>query len=491
MFSKRISKVVGVLLIAIIASFTLVACSGTGTGVAGGAIRGVVHEGVYQNCDTGKKVSAAGKSIEIDGIEIKLPVDWNYANTEMGGTFNGANWDKDDAARGIGSFNACEEGDGSESYKNAYSVNMRWEYITYGSTHGTYPVHANYKGTDSTGTYNVGGTDESCVSGGGLISSSINKEAGNGDFMGYLTALSKCKILLYYPKTGKACVCAPGFYAYGENDISAGGFNWGGAPLACMGGFSEAVGNALSSTGNDWAELQPRADDCPIVECYFVDPDTELGPCEFDGAKFSSGSKSKSKGCKGSVNAGGNSSIAEAAVTVAYDPRDRGKFPEENKGCGYPCSDSSAIVGYYQLCKDVNLDHGGNPYVCECSTLSPVAARWAGADDEIPTYTGAIITHCEHSDHWDKIGTLFGDKAVSDLQPGDILVNDVHTWVYTGNEEIRKKFPDSDADCVSASLGDHAPEIENASGYSYAKWNIYRNVKPEENSKYKDVKLGS
>lgn len=262
-------KVVSTLLAMMLALPALLCgCSMSGSGVSGGAIHGIVSEGVYKECeyDATGSASAIGKTTVIDGTEIALPVDWNYAHTQNS-SFNGI-WDGDDAARGIGIFNCNEEGDGTENYANSYSVNCRWEYGSYGYVDGKYLTHASYSGTDSTGTYTVGGTSASCVSGESLIDWQSVENAS-----AYCAALRKAKIVVYNPETNQACVCK---VARNNSYDDESGLNWGGAPLALLGGITTAVSEAIGAQQNS-----------SVLELYFTDENAELGPCEFNASSLS------------------------------------------------------------------------------------------------------------------------------------------------------------------------------------------------------------
>ena len=193
------------------------------------------------------------KVITIDGVEMKLPVDWGYAHRHQS-DFNGANWRGDDNVRGIGIFNCNEEGDGSSAYANSYALNVRWEYVWYTSASGRWPAHARYKGTDSTGKIEVGGVSDGWTG---------NHYIDGLDLNAYINALGKAKILCYNPDTGKSCVCASGFYAY----RSGGPHNWGGAPLALLGGITTAIADAIGAEQNK-----------SVLELYWVDQNTKLGP---------------------------------------------------------------------------------------------------------------------------------------------------------------------------------------------------------------------
>ena len=200
---------------------------------------------------------SGSKVLTINGVTIKLPVDVGYALKHQS-NYNGANWTGQDSARGIGIFNCSEEGDDSYDYKHSYALSVRWEYVCYTLQSGKWPAHEAYSGVDSTGKINVGGISHGI--------GSINYIDGV-DIDAYVRALSKARILCYNPKTGKGCVCGCGFYAYNSPGNNSSMINWGGNPLALLGGITTAVSDAIGAEQNK-----------SVLELYLVDPNTKLGP---------------------------------------------------------------------------------------------------------------------------------------------------------------------------------------------------------------------
>ena len=109
------------------ASLLLGGCSTNSRGVTGGAVNGFIHRGIYESCNKNGNADSEGKVIKLLNQELKLPVDWGYAHRNQA-DFDGGNWQGEDDVRGIGIFNCNEEGDGSEFYRRAYALNVRWEY---------------------------------------------------------------------------------------------------------------------------------------------------------------------------------------------------------------------------------------------------------------------------------------------------------------------------------------------------------------------------
>ena len=441
-------------LLLIITPLSLSACSNKSTGVSGGGINGIVHEGIYESCIKGGSVSAAGKSITIDGTEIKMPIDWNYANTHQD-NYEGNNWSGDDAARGIGIFNCNEEGDNSQEFADAYAVNMRWEYCSYGSQHGGYSHHVNYKGKDATGTYEVGGTDETCVSGGKIINQ------GPADAK-QIEAYKKARILVYNPQTGKACVCGVGFNAYDTQGQFKGNCNWGGAPLALLGGITKKVSSTIGAEQNK-----------SVLELYFVDPSTPLGECNFQGANISSGGSSSGShnGCKdtSSVDA---SSAANLAVSAAFD-KDKPDFPGHemitDQVSGSNGSSKCPTTELAQKLREL-ATNGADNHSADCGYFVSSIVRLT-LDKDYPTgYVPTQIEYCQNSDKWEtvtsgSISSILKDK--DKLQPGDVFSCSHHTFMYVGNEAIKQQFDyvGDTLDVVSASQDEYGPQLQSLSGF--------------------------
>ena len=440
MFKKAFS--IFVALVTIVSSVLMVGCSNNRYGVTGGAVNGIVHEGVYESCGAGTSASSEGKVTTIDGVELKLPVDWGYA-TRHQANFNGGNWEGDDAARGIGIFNCNEEGDNSQAFADSYAVNIRWEYCTYGHVDGAYPQHTNYKGVDSSGNYELGGVDASCVSGGGIINQNIdNRQAG---------VTHKAKVIVYNPETGKACVCAPGFNAV-EGSSWGNNCNWGGAPLALMGGITTKVSETVGAKQNQ-----------SVLELYFADPDTPLGPCEFNGGTVSSGRRS-SKCHDSFVDA---SSTANLAVSAAFDkdnPSFSGHEVVTNHASG---SDGHTNAPTTELARKLRslATNGADDHSADCGYFVSSVVRLT-EDSNYPTgYTPTQMNYCDNSSEWETVmsgslSSIYG--RYSELQPGDVFICDHHTFMFVGNEAVKSQFDyaDKDVDVVSASQDEYGPQLQ-------------------------------
>ena len=228
---------------------------------------------------------------------------------------------------------------------------------------------------------------------------------------------------------------------------------------------------------------------------YF--PDWEAGRTEEDTANAQSilaaaeatqitaaeaGVKKASNGCvnSGDVFAGGNGSIAEAGASFAYAKKEQAVG---NNGTALYKSVCDKVIGdnLYQSC-----DH------CVCA-----AVRWSGADDSFPPCD--TTTQAQYlagaTDKWQEITDYNGD--ISKLQPGDVLIitaekrgrSHGHVVLFAGYDAIKAAHPeikDANTTIVAASLGERSAGCQTF--YDELKlYTAYRNIKMEDNSKYKNV----
>lgn len=440
---RKLKVCLSLIISTILCLTTLTACTGTTYGTGGGVTKSIVSQGVYEDCG-GKKSSASakGKVTEIDGVEIKLPVDVGYA-IRSGCAYNGMNFDGDDAARGIGIFNCNEEGDNSQEYADSYSINMRWEYCEYDLQTGKYPAHKNYKGTDSTGNYEVGGIDY------GLVDTSIGRNVDGSK----VQATSKARYIVYNPDTGKACVCAAGFNAVG--DTTGENCNWGGNPCALLGGITTAVSEAVGAEQNK-----------TVLEIYFADEDAELGPCEFSDGNVKSSSKKSSNKCKNSINLDLSDAANLAVSTSYYD-----KMPdysgheviEVNTG-----SNGSSVCPTTELALEVREAACGDRMTADCGFWVASIVRTTMDKDYPAGGTGIQHSYCtSHSDKYEVVmdGVTYKEAyaRADELQPGDILITlEGHTSMYVGSEAIQDQYDGVDEKfcLVGASQDQFGPKIQ-------------------------------
>lgn len=339
----------------------------TKSNAGGGLLSSIIQQPVINDCGN-NTASAQGKTTEIDGVELKLPVDWNYAHTQQS-DFNGTNWQGDDSVRGIGIFNCQgEEGDKTPEYKNGYCLNMRWEGYTYSFKDNAWPNHKKYTGTDTKTGITVGGT-----------SMGVAKIRETVDSNQQYAALSKAKFIVWNPESGKAVVCAAGGFGkqggpswVGKGEIH----NWGGGPLALLGGLSEAASQAIDAKQNE-----------SILHVYFTDESAVVGTIIEDYQP--EGGSSSSGGCEEGGKA--DSDVLEVAKAIAED-------------------DS---VGYNQSARLLSPDVDCSSFVCYCFLC-------AGYDVSVTNTDGMFNKDCGFND--DNFEFIDFDK--SKLQPGDIVLRD-------------------------------------------------------------------
>lgn len=142
-----------------------------------------------------------------------------------------------------------------------------------------------------------------------------------------------------------------------------------------------------------------------------------------------------------------NGTLADAAVAYAYENYDLGRG-----------NDGTQL---YRAVHDAM--YPGDPWYQSCDRGVACAVVWSGADDDFPAgATGTQLNYMRsHPEKWKELGPL--SSCVDSLEPGDILITDPdgHIVMYVGNEAVRKKYPNSDATIVSASLNTRSPGCGN------------------------------
>jgi len=161
-----------------------------------------------------------------------------------------------------------------------------------------------------------------------------------------------------------------------------------------------------------------------------------------------------------------HSTLAAAAVAYAWGTISEGK---SNDG-----------TQLYRAVKDAIFP--GDIYYQSCDRGVATAVRWSGADDSFPVgNTGTQDNYLKNSNLWTFIGNY--DQSYNELKPGDIVITiperrgttHGHIVLYVGNAEIRKKYPNSNAEFVSASLGERSPGCgDNKNAYIGGGYHIYR-----------------
>lgn len=189
-----------------------------------------------------------------------------------------------------------------------------------------------------------------------------------------------------------------------------------------------------------------------------------------------------------------NSSIARAAISIAWDNMQQSLL---NNG-----------TEVYQKVKELIFPN--DPYNQSCDRSAATAIRWSGADDDFPV--GAVeqqLAYLQTSDKWEEI---HWNQDVSKLQPGDVFIRwepnpgVQHIMIYLGNKIVREIRPDNPGELMQGSYGAGAESTNNGKiqhsgagadsrspalfplpGTLYETFRVFRNVKQETNSKYKNI----
>ena len=186
----------------------------------------------------------------------------------------------------------------------------------------------------------------------------------------------------------------------------------------------------------------------------------------------------KKSNCAKTINAD-NSSIANAAVSYAYETQDEGRG---NDGTELYRRVHDAIWG------------SGDIYQ-SCDRGVATAVRWSGSDDTYPAgSTTEQLAYLLSSEKWEKVGSS-GSLTMQDLLPGDVFCLDGHTFLYVGTDAVKAKYPDSNGDSVSASYQERSPGVGNdasdiinrMNGQDWigrGEYQVFRCVKPDHSTTY-------
>lgn len=186
----------------------------------------------------------------------------------------------------------------------------------------------------------------------------------------------------------------------------------------------------------------------------------------------------KKSNCAKTINAD-NSSIANAAVSYAYETQDEGRG---NNG-----------TELYQRVHDAIWGSGDIYQSCDRGVAT--AVRWSGSDDTYPAgATGTQLAYLLSSEKWEKVGSS-GSLTMEDLLPGDVFCLDGHTFLYVGTDAVKAKYPDSNGDSVSASYQERSPGVGNdasdiinrMNGQDWigrGEYQVFRCVKPDHSTTY-------
>jgi len=168
----------------------------------------------------------------------------------------------------------------------------------------------------------------------------------------------------------------------------------------------------------------------------------------------------------GSVDCVDHHTISSAAVAIAWETKAKGNG-----------NDGTSL---YIKVKDAIFPN--DPYYQSCDRGVATAVRWSGADDNFPVGdTRKQDSYLSSSSLWTFVGKY--DQNYSKLKPGDIVIttpsrrgtNHGHIVLYVGNDAITKRYPNSNAEFVSASYQDRSPGCgDNKSTYIGDGYHIYR-----------------
>lgn len=174
-----------------------------------------------------------------------------------------------------------------------------------------------------------------------------------------------------------------------------------------------------------------------------------------------------------------NTSLASAAVSYAW--------PTTAQGIG-----NNGTELYQSVLQAVAP---GDPYYMSCDRTVATAVRWAGCDDTYPMGDVDLqLVYLMQSDKWSEVTDWDGNPL--HLQPGDVMIqpDGEHTVMYVGHEAIVAKYPENTDPLfcvVSGSYMERSPGCEKwysgSSQNCLNNYRIFRNVKKEPNSKFKDV----
>lgn len=176
-----------------------------------------------------------------------------------------------------------------------------------------------------------------------------------------------------------------------------------------------------------------------------------------------------------------NSSAALAASSYAWDTADQAKG-----------NDGTALY------RRVHDNIWGNGLIYQsCDFGVATAIRWSGTDETYPSSDCPTqLSYLQTSSKWKKVGYLT-KISPSELQPGDVCIHKSHTMIYIGKEAMIKYHPNNTGLSVSASYCERSPGADSSvEGYQQnadprGDYIVFRCVKPDKGSKYKDAGAGA
>ena len=122
----------------------------------------------------------------------------------------------------------------------------------------------------------------------------------------------------------------------------------------------------------------------------------------------------------------------------------------------------------------------GDPWWASCCRVAATAIKASGVDEDWPLGAPADMYAyaANATDKWKMVGTWGMGDSADVLEPGDVLITTGnHIKIFVGNDLVREKFRDSDANMYSGSAGQHQPWCyEESSSYDYREYGIFRYV---------------
>ncbi len=204
--------------------------------------------------------------------------------------------------------------------------------------------------------------------------------------------------------------------------------------------YIQEIKNAGYATASEYVEINIKqiASIEQIVKEENLSPPSSEIKVEGGGSASTSGA-SGSNGCTSSGIAGASASkIVEKAKSLAWED-------------GRTVGDGSEKPEYREARSQYNPGGGSNT---DCGRFVATVMRASGADPDYPP-VGTSVQYPYLESKTDKYYTK-KSPAATDLQPGDILIFNGHTLIYTG--DIGNGFT-----MTQASLGDHVPSYRTQS----------------------------
>ena len=201
---------------------------------------------------------------------------------------------------------------------------------------------------------------------------------------------------------------------------------------------------------------------------------------DFTGVDIDSLDEQTTNPCEGanSLISGGNSTIADAAVSLASGDGGQNKIPWDQDGANSPNLNDQRLKLYKD--KHIELLGSGDIYFASCDRSAATAIRWSEADKTFPAGpTSVQYNYLLNSPKWSYVG----DYGSAELKPGDVLITkgDGHIKIYVGTEAVQKRFPGSTSDMYAGSFHQYFPILyKDNPSYDSRVYAVFRNVKSDK-----------